>query len=134
MLHEIGHMLMHQFDGSQCEPSKDERLRADRLSRLAPHLDPAAVSRILTRDHCSTVEEREAEMIASLILERVDRNRPASFGEGTAGRLGQALGTKGPRAAEFRREPMGLGWPRLAGFVSACRGLLACDRARRRRS
>lgn len=93
VLHEIGHMLMHQFDGSQCEPSKDERLRADRLSRLAPHLDPDVVSRILARDHCSTVEEREAEMIASLILEWADRNRSASFGEGMAGRLGRALGT-----------------------------------------
>lgn len=95
VLHEIGHMLMHQFEGSHCEPSKDERLGAERLSRLAPHLDPDVVSRILARDHCSTVEEREAEMIASLLFERVDRNRPASFGEGMTGRLGQALGTAG---------------------------------------
>lgn len=95
VLHEIGHMLMHQFDGSQCEPWKEDRLRVDRLSRLARHLDPDAVSRILARDYCSTVEEREAEMIASLILERVDRNRPASFGDGMTGRLGQALGTAG---------------------------------------
>ncbi|MGH3833434.1 MAG: hypothetical protein ACRDRS_23865 [Pseudonocardiaceae bacterium] len=65
------------------------------MSRLARHLDPDAVSRILARDYCSTVEEREAEMIASLILERVDRNRPASFGDGMTGRLGQALGTAG---------------------------------------
>jgi hypothetical protein len=34
-------------------------------------------------------------MIVSLILERVDRNRSASFGEGMAGRLGQALGIAG---------------------------------------
>jgi hypothetical protein len=37
-------------------------------------------------------------MIASLILERVDRNRPASFGEGIVARLGQALGTAGADA------------------------------------
>ncbi|HEX6404673.1 MAG TPA: hypothetical protein VF003_16180 [Pseudonocardiaceae bacterium] len=97
MLHEIGHMLMHQFDGSQCDPSDDKRLTDDRLSRLVRHLGPGAVSRVLARDHCSTVEEQEAEMITSLILERVDRDRPGSFGEGIAGRLGQALVLLGRR-------------------------------------
>jgi hypothetical protein len=65
------------------------------LSRLARRLDPDTVSRVLARDYCPAVEERDAEMIAGLVLERVDRNRPASFGEGMAGRLDQASGTAG---------------------------------------
>lgn len=65
-LHELGHMLAgHDGRGSST---------ADHLmARLLPSLDPATVRMVLGRAAYCTIEEQEAEMIASLITARAHR-------------------------------------------------------------
>jgi hypothetical protein len=70
VLHEIGHFLSDHEASSVLDPD---------ISRLLlPDLDPLVVKRVLQRTHYSVDNEREAETIASLILERANRWRPAS--------------------------------------------------------
>ncbi len=60
--HEIAHMLLGHRGGTQA--SRD-------LARLlAPDADPALVTLVLGRSAYTTVEEQEAETLASLILEQ----------------------------------------------------------------
>jgi hypothetical protein len=88
-LHELGHLLSEHKTTTVLAPETSKL--------LLPNLDPAVVNRILQRAHYSAAEEREAEMIASLILERANRWRPESEWAGpveAAGirqRLGRAL-------------------------------------------
>lgn len=64
VLHEVGHMLCgHPSDGSWT---------AEEAGRLLPDLDPSLITAILGRHQYTTPEEREAETIAGLILERAD--------------------------------------------------------------
>jgi hypothetical protein len=74
VLHELAHILSGHAgaDGA--------------LGRLFPDLDPATVSRVLGRVSYSTAQEREAEMMASLIRGRSARPRAG------AGRVADALG------------------------------------------
>lgn len=68
LLHELSHLLC----GHHPAPVMD-----DELSRLLlPDLDPGLVRQVLGRTRYSDVEEREAELVASLILERVSRCAP----------------------------------------------------------
>jgi hypothetical protein len=70
VLHEVGHFLSDHEAGTVLDPD---------ISRLLmPGLDPTVVARVLQRTHYSADNEREAEMIASLILERANRWRPMS--------------------------------------------------------
>ena len=62
--HIILHELCHILCGHQPVPLSDAELA--RL--LCPHLDPATVQQVLNRASYSTDEEREAELLASLIL------------------------------------------------------------------
>ena len=89
ILHEVGHLLSDHGTTTVLEP---------RTSRaLLPSLDPDLVDRVLGRTHYSAAEEQEAELIASLILERASRWQLASdwaSPEDTTGirqRLGGAL-------------------------------------------
>ncbi|WP_290865256.1 hypothetical protein [Hamadaea sp.] len=75
VLHEIGHML---FDHTVAAESSDE---PDALDRLLPDLDPAMVRRVLRRGGYSTEQERAAEMMASLILQRAATAAPAGLDE-----------------------------------------------------
>jgi hypothetical protein len=61
-LHEIGHLL--------CGHQAGDDLDGRHLRRLFPSLDAALVHRMLARTSYSTDEEQEAEMLASLILQR----------------------------------------------------------------
>jgi hypothetical protein len=64
-LHEVGHLLSdHRPTGPLDEAA---------ALALTPHLDPGMVRRMLGRTTYSTEEEREAEMLAWLILERCGR-------------------------------------------------------------
>ncbi|MEV4056188.1 hypothetical protein AB0J55_33705 [Amycolatopsis sp. NPDC049688] len=71
VLHELGHMVC---DHRVAEP--------DAVAALLPGLDPAMVQRVLMRTRYSTLQEREAEMIAALILEKAGwpSPRPAAPG------------------------------------------------------
>lgn len=63
VLHEIGHLL--------CEHQAAPVLGQEEMRLVLPSLDPAMVQRFMARTHYSAVEERQAELIASLILEQV---------------------------------------------------------------
>jgi hypothetical protein len=66
--HEIGHLLCQHEAAPVLDPE------ASRL--LLPDLDPDLVQRTLGRTSYSTVEEREAEMIASLLSREANRPGP----------------------------------------------------------
>jgi len=70
VLHELGHMIVHDTGtgGSGADSAW--------LLRLAPHLDPATVRRVYARDCGESDEERQAEMIATLL--RGTCRRPAA--------------------------------------------------------
>lgn len=65
ILHELGHLLSDH----QVSQVLDDRT----LNALLPSLDPAMVRRVLGRTSYSAIEEQEAEMIATLVLERAGR-------------------------------------------------------------
>lgn len=72
ILHELGHLLA----GHTADPQDDALLAdlypatdPDRLQAQYPDLEPDAVRRALRRTSYDTVEEREAETIATIILE-----------------------------------------------------------------
>lgn len=65
VLHELGHMLCGHHSAGD---SPDSVLRF-----LLPTLDPAAVSRVLSRGSYHDDEEREAEHFATLVRERAGR-------------------------------------------------------------
>ncbi|GIM95392.1 hypothetical protein [Paractinoplanes toevensis] len=75
VLHELAHILSGHAgaDGT--------------LARLFPDLDPATVRRVLGRVSYTTAQEREAEMMASLI-----RGRSAPPPRTTLGRVADAFG------------------------------------------
>jgi hypothetical protein len=68
-LHEVSHLLF----GHTETPSVNQH--TDQL--LAPNLDPETVRYMLRRTHYSAGAEREAEMLASLILNQVGTWAPA---------------------------------------------------------
>ncbi|WP_137813616.1 hypothetical protein [Gandjariella thermophila] len=68
VLHEVGHLL--------CRHEAAPMLDGAAFGLLFPSLDPAMVHRVLGRTHYTAVEEQEAELIASMILERAHRQRP----------------------------------------------------------
>ncbi|WP_158510703.1 hypothetical protein [Kutzneria albida] len=70
ILHEIGHLLSDH--GAVPVPGEDS------TRMVFPSLDPQTVQRVLSRTHYTAVEERQAELIASLLLERVSRRAPES--------------------------------------------------------
>jgi hypothetical protein len=68
--HEIGHLL--------CQHEAAPVLDAEASRLLLPDLDPDLVQRTLGRTSYSTVEEREAEMIASLLSREANRRSPVN--------------------------------------------------------
>ncbi|MEU7908639.1 hypothetical protein [Actinoplanes sp. NPDC049118] len=84
VLHELGHMLSDHTTGID--------VGGGTLARLVPDLDPRTVETILGRVSFTTTQEREAEMLASLIRARsgpepVGDDRPG----GTLGRVSDVL-------------------------------------------
>lgn len=63
--HELAHMLCHHRDSAGFDTAT--------MRELMPHLDPGRVREMMGRTSYSTTEEQEAEIVASLILERVTR-------------------------------------------------------------
>ena len=68
VLHELGHLL--------CDHRGSGDLGADIARMLTPDLDPALVSRILGRGAYSDTDEQQAELIATLIMQKVADRRP----------------------------------------------------------
>lgn len=60
--HELGHLLCRHEASGLDSP--------DLLATLFPNLSPALVASVMGRTTYSTVEEQEAELIATLLLER----------------------------------------------------------------
>jgi hypothetical protein len=77
ILHELSHLLCDHYSA------------APDAATLLPSLDPEVVRRVLGRAGYSTDEEREAELLASLIRQRAGR------GATLADRLRAALGDGG---------------------------------------
>lgn len=91
ILHEASHLLC----GHQAAPVSESE-----FSRLLfPNLEPETVKAVLARAAYSLEDEREAELLASLILERTGAGTPAgapgvdSEDEGILKRLGASLET-----------------------------------------
>lgn len=62
VLHELSHML--------CGHPTGPDVGGDALSRLVPDLDPGTIATMLGRVGYTSAQEREAEMLASLIRAR----------------------------------------------------------------
>jgi hypothetical protein len=93
ILHELGHLLR---DHAPTEVIDDRALRL-----LLPTLDLDVIRRVIGRTSYSAVEEQEAEMIASLVLDRVEfRTAPRDVVSDSEvavviGRLESTLGSPG---------------------------------------
>lgn len=72
IVHELAHLLAAHEPTEQLEPG----LLAGLLAGLLPDLDLSMVKRVLSRSSYSAVEEQEAEMIATLVMQRA--GQPAS--------------------------------------------------------
>jgi hypothetical protein len=85
ILHEIGHLL--------CEHEAEPVFGSELARTLLPSLDPQLVQRVLGRSHYSSRQEQEAEIVASLILQRAKRmaGRPTEATSPVAQRLQQSL-------------------------------------------
>jgi hypothetical protein len=100
VLHELGHMLAgHRGDEwddallAEFYPAVDPAALRERY----PDLQPDAVRRALRRTSYDTDQEREAETVATIILEWasvLDRIAPPRSPDATAQRLGVALGDR----------------------------------------
>ncbi|GAA3741686.1 hypothetical protein GCM10022225_26470 [Plantactinospora mayteni] len=89
IFHEIGHIL---FD-------HNDRILLDNavLHSSANSLDPDIVKRFSSRTCYSTREEQEAEMTATLLLEKVGSHSTSSPSNGVLANLERALGYRGRR-------------------------------------
>lgn len=75
VLHELSHLLCDHPPA----PAQDNEL----AQQLFPDLNASLVRHVLARSAYSATEEREAELLASLIRERVDRDGPPADADGT---------------------------------------------------
>jgi hypothetical protein len=66
VLHELSHMLSGHTTGAEAELG----VGSGAIGRLVPDLDPRTVDTMLGRASYTTAQEREAEMLASLIRAR----------------------------------------------------------------
>ncbi|MFI0982533.1 toxin [Streptomyces sp. NPDC021093] len=67
------HIIAHELAHMLCGHSHASGLDAESVGLLLPSLDPRRVLDVLGRTSYSTEEEQAAEIVASLILERVTR-------------------------------------------------------------
>lgn len=85
ILHEIGHLL--------CEHGRSDREFHEALTILLPSIRPEMISRLLRRSNYTNEQEREAELVASLIYSAAGILTP-SPSMGVRGKLEAALGIR----------------------------------------
>ena len=91
------HIILHELSHLLCGHQAGRLAETDLPALLFPHISAGTVQRLLARTAYSTDDEREAELLASLIRERAAGQRitepvtaPAEA-EGLAGRLAASL-------------------------------------------
>jgi len=84
VLHELSHMLSGHT--TAVNAGLGGKSSSGGIGRLVPDLDPRTIDTILGRVSYTTTQEREAEMLASLIRAR------SAFGAATGHRSGDTLG------------------------------------------
>ena len=87
VLHELAHMI--------CDHGAAAGLTLGDAAALLPALDSAMVARVLGRSRYTEVEEREAELLATMIAERARGSRGQHVGDEVQGlrqRLRATLG------------------------------------------
>jgi hypothetical protein len=72
------HIILHELAHVLCGHAEGVRLGEEHARRLFPRLAPDTVRRVLGRGAYSSEEEQEAELLASMILQRAGRDRPPS--------------------------------------------------------
>jgi hypothetical protein len=70
VLHELSHMLSGHTTGINGAAGGDPDVSGGAVGRLVPDLDPRTIDTMLGRASYTTAQEREAEMLASLIRAR----------------------------------------------------------------
>ena len=103
LVHEIAHLLLDHAGSAPLAPA----------AALLPNLSPALVQRVLGRTSYDEPQEREAELLASLILNRADRADTAGGpgktpAHGSLDALGLLLSSgRGPQPADGERTDSG---------------------------
>lgn len=75
------HIIVHELAHLLADHEPTEHLDPSLLRGLLPDLDPAVVQRVLARSIYSAVQEQEAEMIATLVLQRAGQQTIADQSE-----------------------------------------------------
>jgi hypothetical protein len=86
------HIIVHELMHLLFEHGGLRGLSTDVLERLLPGLDPALVRAALARGGYSDPEEREAETVASLVMEHAGHPPAGAGGDPVASRIETALG------------------------------------------
>lgn len=87
VLHELAHLLCGHRGSGQTWTLPDGV-----VDQLFPNLDPRLIRAALGRSRYADPDEREAETVASLILQRAQNNVPRTAGDPVAVRIESALG------------------------------------------
>jgi hypothetical protein len=88
------HIVLHELCHLLCDHYPADLADADLARMLMPGLDPVMVRTVLGRTEYTAIEEQEAELLASLILQRAGRAvspRPAGHGRTLVDRIEDAL-------------------------------------------
>jgi hypothetical protein len=78
------HIILHEVSHLICDHQAALANQSDLLKALLPDISPETVRLMLSRNTYSREEEREAEMLASVLLERISSRRPRGTPVGLA--------------------------------------------------
>jgi hypothetical protein len=70
------HIIAHELSHLLLEHDSQQVLTDEAIEKLTPSLDPSTVQRMLGRSRYDAKEEREAEMLGSLLQQRLSRCAP----------------------------------------------------------
>ena len=90
------HILMHEIAHLLCGHTGTAEIDAAATKALMPNLSPELVRRVLGRTVYTAIEEREAELLASLIAQRVARlpRQPSAEAPDEVVRLDRLFGSR----------------------------------------